>query len=323
MYLAPVFLLVISYVFGELYWLVTGKKEMGVTEKCIVGTFLLLLSFELGNLLSIKTQTSFESLCDIYSIFLLIVVLLAAILLSKDIYKHLYVSEPVDVLPSLAVLAVLLLQFACFFYLMPDLTSDYTLETINTTIESNLIYENHPGMGETFQYGITFRGKLVSLPIFYAYLSTLFTGEKASFLYRAIPIWTLLISYIVYGLWANILFKKENRKKVMIAMFLVGVGIINLSGMFSKNCIFYNQMFRGFRGETIIFTTILPYCVYCIFKLLEDRKNDRWLNIVLALAASVALADYQRGFLPCVISIIVCVLIYLTGKIWRWIKCRQ
>lgn len=323
LYLTPILLLVIAYMYGELVFIIIGDKDSSIAEKCIVGTFLLLITFEIFFAIAMYNSIPFHILCKTYSIFLLLMMILILFALRGRLFKSLLVNNPVNIKPCILVLAMLLIQIACFFVLMPDTNLDQTLETINATIASDAIYSVHPGIGESFNGGMYVRGIFVSLPIFYSYIYSLFDGNTACFVYRAIPSWTLFLSFISYGIWAKFLFNKEEKIEEKISIFLTGLGLLNLSGMFSKDCVFYSQMFRGFRGETISFTVILPYCVYCIIYMINTKTNRKMIYLFLALLAELSIADYEKCFIPTVACVLLCIIIYHINKAWRWFKCRQ
>lgn len=319
LYLAPVFLIVIAYIIGELFSGLFKYKEAILAEKCLLGTFLLAIFFEGFVLLAIKEEIPFKALCIAFSVLLLVIIALCVIFVSKRIYKNLEIKDPIDMGPIAMVVSIFAVQCICFFVFMPDAASDYTVELVNTTLYSNEIYTLNPGTGEVLQ-GMTFRGKIVSLPVFYAYISTLFGGNVSCLIYRAIPIWSLTLNFICYGLWAIYLFKNDERRQIKVAIFLTSLGVLNICGMFSKNCIFYNQMFKGFNGETICFSVIIPYCIYCALYMISNKVNNKWINILLALVCSIALTDYQKGFVPTIIVVLICCSIHLVNRIRRWIK---
>lgn len=333
LYLAPIFLLVIAYLTGEILSTILRDKNSNIAEKCLIGTFALLVIFEGFVLVAQRINLSFNRMCIFYSVLLILIVAINAVFLSKRIYENLVVKEPISIEPIVMIVVIILIQVAGFFILMPDVTADYTLETVNTTIVSDSIYKYNPGTGKVFQNGLTLRGGIVTLPIFYAYLEKVFnhvsisgndfTGNIACLIYRAIPTWGLLLSFICYGTWANYLFKKDKRIQLKVAIFLTGLGLLNICGMFSKNCIFYNQMFRGFRGETICFSVIIPYAIYCLMKMINNKNNVKWINVLLALLCTVMLVDYQKGFVPTVIAILICIAIHFINRLGRWLKCRQ
>ena len=207
-FLLPVYLITASYLCGRtLQGLFEERKNNCLPkagETCLIGMFALLLLWEILVLPAIKLQLSFQVLTQLYSILLLMICARGAITCSRELGKF-RIEKPMDLRSPAAVFAILvfLVQVACYFLFYPDTMNDMTVETVVTTLSSDLIYENHPLMGSTFKYGITFRGKLVSLPLFYAYLK-LITGSRAvSIVYRLAPFMSLLLNYTVYGLWID------------------------------------------------------------------------------------------------------------------------
>ena len=165
-WLLPAFLLFASYLMGSLIKKLLHDSEQRFPEAVLVGTLLMFLLWEFLVLPAIKLVASFTAVSRIYSGLLLAIFILSFIFCNKDIRKQwksvsIHVSEIV-----LALIMLFMIQVAFFLMFVPGTSGDFTVGTVNTTIQSDLIYENHPGMGDTFVYGITFRGKLVSLPLF-------------------------------------------------------------------------------------------------------------------------------------------------------------
>lgn len=322
-YLAPLFLIIISYIMGSL--LCTGVKDKPVhpAEVCIIGTMSVLLLWEAIILPSIKLLASFAVVSVTYSIILIGIVVLSLILARKFIAQNMRVSEPISPVPVIIIGIILGIQIAFFFLFYPDRNYDFTLETVNTTLESDLIYENHPGMGSTFLYGITFRGKIVTFPLFIAYLAKLFPGNVPCLVYRSIPTWTLFCSFMVYGLWAKALFTEDKQGKKKGTFFLLGVGLLNIFGSFSKDCIFYYQMFRGFSGDTFCYTVLIPYAVYRSFQLFYNKKYGSVIYIMMVAMTCLCVTDVKKGFVPMIICMVISGIVALGYRIRRWLKCRQ
>lgn len=323
LYLAPLFLLVISYIFGEITVALFRDDNIVAAEKCLIGTFVLLISFEMFYIPAVYFSIPFHITCRMFSLFLLAVIVLALLFNGKRMAKNIRINNPVDLKPCIHVLLILAIQIICFFVLMPDKTMDQTIETVNMTLASDSFYGNHPGTGEAYTGGMTVRGVFVSLPYFFSYVYSLFEGNTACFVYRAMPMWSLFLSFICYGLWARLLFENEERIDGKISIFLTGLGLLNLSGMFSKDCIFYSQMFRGFRGETICFVMILPYCIYVLLEMICKKNNKKVIYIIMALLAELTIADHEKCFIPTIACILLGIIMCQCVRFWRWIKCRQ
>ncbi|MDE6687072.1 MAG: hypothetical protein K2J95_10195 [Lachnospiraceae bacterium] len=328
-WLLPVFLLFAAYMMGSLIKKLLHDSEQRFSEAVLVGTLLMFLLWEFLVLPAIKIVASFSVVSRIYSGLLLAIFILSFVFCNKEIRKQWKTASFRVSGPALAWGVLFLIQIGCFLMLAPDVSGDFTVETVNTTIQSDLIYENHPGMGDTFVYGITFRGKLVSLPLFYAYLKELFcVGElfpcHASVLvYRMIPIWGLLLSYMVYGLWADVFLGKTDMSRNKRALFFIGLGFINIFGVYSEDSIFYYQMYRGFRGETLVFAVLIPYTIYLCWQIYSNKKYASVIYLLMAGITTLVLTDYQKGFMPFVMVFFICSLIAAGYRVRRWLHCRN
>lgn len=328
-WLLPAFLLFAAYLMGSLIKKLLQDSEQKFPEAVLTGTLLMFLLWEFLVLPAIRLVASFAVVSRIYSGLLLAIFILSFIFCNKEMRKQ---WKTVSVHFSGIILAAVVLfamQIGCFLMLTPDVSGDFTVETVNTTIQSDLIYENHPGMGDTFVYGITFRGKLVSLPLFYAYLKELFSvGElfpchTSVLVYRIIPIWGLMLSYMVYGLWAEVFFGKTEMGRNRAALFFVGLGLINIFGACSEDSIFYYQLYRGFRGETIVFAVLIPYTIYLCWQIYGNKKYASVIYLIMTGITTLILTDYQKGIMPFAMVFSICTMIAAGYWLRRWLHCRN
>lgn len=322
-YFAPLFLMIIAYLLGSLVQAVFRDKNSKLPETILVGTLVMLLLWEAVILPSIKLLASFQIVCKVYSGCLLLLVIISVIAAGKRMTGQLKITRTYDIWPLAGAIGVMVLQVIFIFMLVPNLNRDFTVETVNTTLVSDLIYENHPGMGTTFEYGITFRGKLVTLPLFYAYLVQVFGGTAASVVFRIVPIWMLILNALAYWNLGCHIFKKADNEWNRSCLFVVGIGLLNIFGSFAKNCIFYNQMHRGFRGETMVYGVLLPFSLCLCSRIFVQKDYVNIIYLLLILLASIAVTDYQKGFVPILISIMICLLLSVISKVRRWIRCRK
>ena len=322
-FLMPAFLIFAAYWTGNLVKKVLHDSEKQLPEAVLIGTLLLFLLWELLVLPAIKLLASFSMVTRIYSGILLVLMIVAIVVCGKEL-QELW-GKVRHVKPWMAWMVILLffLQMTCFFILEPDLTGDFTVETINTTLQSDLIYENHPGMGDTFVYGITFRGKLVSLPLFYAYLTRLFSAHASQLAFCVVPIWVLFLSYMAYGLWTEIFFGKSQNKDIKVSLFFIGLAVLNLCASFSEDSIFYYQMYRGFRGETIVFSVLIPYTIYLCWQIYGNKKFISIIYLIMTGVTTLVLTDYQKGLVPFLLVVAITTLIAFGYKVGRWLQCRK
>ena len=322
-YLMPITILTISYFVGSLFQKIVREKDGKVAEACLLGTCLLFLLWESLTMVAIKLVASFALVCKVYGGILLLLVLSSLLVCKKERTQTWRVTKAWKKAPVLTIAVVLILQFVYLCMVYPDCERDFTVETIYTTLNSDLLYENHPGMGSTFVYGITFRGKVVTLPLWYAYLATVFSGEVTHLVYRAIPFWVLLLSYFCYYLWAKILFDKEEKGEEKTALFLGGIGLINLSGSVSGAGLFYQQLTGGFKGEVLAFAVLLPFVVYLCYQIYFCKRYLAILYLSMVLLTAVCVTDVVKGLVSMLIAILISVIIMIGFQAGRWIRCRK
>lgn len=330
-FLLPIYLITASYLCGRvlqgLFKKCKSSEHNNVPalpnagETCLIGMFALLLLWEALVLPAIKLLLSFQLLTQIYSVLLLLICAKGAINCSREQGKYRFAPEQ-NWISTVSVLAFLVFvaQAVSYIFFYPDTNNDATVETVITTLSSDLIYENHPYMGSTFVYGITFRGKLVTLPLFYAYLQLISAGRAVTIVYRVAPFMSLLLNYTVYGIWIEQFTEHSKDRARMKALCFLVLGLLNLSGSFSHDSVFYYLIHKGFRGETIIFGAILPYVLYLCFRIFVHREYRKLLWLVMALAVTVPIADVQRGLLPCGICVVTMLLIVLIWEIGKKVK---
>lgn len=321
--LLPVFLLFLAYLAGILIQKIIGATEGKIQETILIGSMFLFLAWEFLVLPAIKLLASFALVTRVYSIMLLTICTLSVLCCRKEMKMQWTVQKIWLPKAAFVVILLFLLEIGCFIFIMPDVGNDYTVEMVNTTLQSDLIYENHPFMGDTFVYGITFRGKLVSLPLFYAYLTAIFHCHATEVVYRMVPIWVLALSYISYGLWANLFFEKTKYSEWKTVFFYMGLTLLNLFGSFSKQSIFYYQLNRGFLGETIVFSVWIPYGIYLCCNLFGNKKYCSIIYLIMVVLTLLTLVDYEMGLIPFLLILVILSCIALGYRIRRWLRCRN
>ena len=321
--LAPLFCIIIAYFAGEAITFVLRDKRRTVPEKCLLGTFFLLISWELFALPGIRMRASFDYISSLYTGFMLLVMAGAFLASYKRYTEFGLIKGEIRYLSVIAVIIIIALQVVCIFCIQPDTSGDFSAETINVTLTNDSMYEINPMTGREFLSGMTFRGKMVTLPLFYAYIAKLFGYDSITTAYRVIPVWGLYLNMIVYYLWACMLFPDKNKNNNSKTMFLLGVGVLNIAGLFSKNSLFYCILLRGFRGETICYALVVPFIAYACFEAWKHKDYYMYVYVVMALASTCVLADIQVGLMSCAMSLLLCLLIALGYRIRRWIGVRS
>lgn len=300
-FIAPVLLITIAYIIGSLPMKLLTRGDCGPGERSLIGTLFMLLLWECIMLPGIKMLASFDLLCRFYAGILLILVMISIIVCRKDLVKDIVFKNLQLLVPAIILIVLFAVQCAYVLNVYPDIAMDYTAETVNTTLESDLIYENNPYMGDTFVHGITFRGKVVTLPLFYAFLARA-TGLKATVtVFRMVPIWVLLLSMIAFGLLGKVMFPSKEKQPLY---FVIGMGILNLFGVFSRNCSFFYSMRKGFAGETFLTAVLLPIQLYAMVKLGAGKDKSKFILLGILLLTSLVVVDITKGLMMLGLSMV-------------------
>ncbi|MCH5270404.1 MAG: hypothetical protein J1E83_06600 [Lachnospiraceae bacterium] len=175
---------------------------------------------------------------------------------------------------------MIILQIVWYYWIQtPYLKYDITGEIVQTMLASDSIYEVNPLTGQAFDVGMPMRLKILVLPTLFASVCR-WTGLSAmTICYSVAPGIVLLLSYTVYLGWAEYLFPKEGKKRMLFLLFAV---FIYQFGAYSRPMDGYSLFFGGFQGEAFRTGIILPYALLCCLR-------GRWKGVVLCLLAEVCM----------------------------------
>lgn len=192
---------------------------------------------------------------------------------------------------------IVLFQIIWNFYMhSPYVTGDITLETVQTILATDTVYQYNPLTGEAFTMGMPSRLKLLVLPVLYAAVAE-WTGLPAqTVVCEWIPMVVLCLSYLVYAGWGKLLFP-ENRENQ--CRFLLFVAVLYQFGAYAPLSDGMRALQAGFTGESIRALVLLPYVLLsCVQK--------KWLQAVLGVLAEACIVWTLYG-LGYSVLIILCV----------------
>lgn len=322
-YLAPLFLLALAYVYGTLLKIVTRDDDDRISESCIIGTFLIIVMWEAGVLITSEIGIGFSDYCRIFSIVLAVVFVLALFFGRKRMLAKLDIQKCIDIVPIIIVGLALIVVFACFFMFHPDTKYDYSVETVNTLISTDTIFDYDYSTGQKLASSVDIIERFNAETTFFAYLTSLFSSKSTIVVYRGIPMWIICLSLMIYVLWAEMFFGKSEKKKRQTAMFLAGVATVNICGAFSENSIFYYQMFKGFSAETLEFCIIIPFVIYECFCLFSNKRIRGIIYILIAGLAGVSACGPVIGLIPMAMCICISFLVLLGFRLRRYLRWKQ
>lgn len=167
------------------------------------------------------------------------------------------------------------------------LRGDMTVETVNSFLEDNRIYQVNPMTGEPYTLGMPMRLKMLCLPSFYGILSALFHLSAQQVVWIAAPIMTLVYSCLAYSLLARVFFPDSREKQ---ACFMILVGILYLAGDYMYGLDGFGVMHSGFRGVAIRAVVLLPYTLASVC-----RKHIKLTFLCILAEACIVWTLYGMG----------------------------
>lgn len=192
---------------------------------------------------------------------------------------------------------MIILQMVWYYWMQtPYLKYDITGEFVQTMLAADSIYEVNPLTGQAFSVGMPLRLKILVLPTLFASVCR-WTGLSAmTICYSVVPGIVLLLSYTVYLGWAEYLFPKERKKRILFLLFTV---CIYQFGAYSRPMDGYSLFFGGFQGEAFRTGVILPYALLCCLR-------GRWKGVLLCLLAEVCVVWTFYGLGYAAVTAVLC-----------------
>lgn len=183
-------------------------------------------------------------------------------------------------------------------------TGDMTVETVESFLQMNAVYEVNPLTGRAYTAGIPLRIQILCLPTFYGVLCNIFGIAGADLVWKYIPVLVLFLSYSAYWLIAGALFDKEEEKDKRW-IFMVFVALLFCVGDYAYGMDGFGILHSGYQGVVIRNMVLVPYA----FALTLRHK---WLpaGLVVLAEACITWTFYGLG----------ASLLVLIGMavIWRW-----
>lgn len=219
------------------------------------------------------------------------------------------------------VLFVTLLFIGAQLYLameyMPAVYSDDItyITIVNDMAEKNVFYGFR--LWDGYETGsINIKQVLTS---YYAYCAVLAQNSSIHPLVLCktiLPVIYILIYYLIWNLFATIIFESNGEKRSYFMMFM---SAITMFAEFSQYTLSKRIMLYSWNGKTVLFALILPVVVLCCLTMFEfDRVNRFQLILITVLSFSgIATSLSSLFFMP----IIICIFSFITLIKTKKIRC--
>jgi len=274
-------------------------------DKILTGFLLLIGVAEVANLGAVVLKRPFE---DSVRLFLggTVILILAVFLLHGLLRKRIAAAERKRVvwseLPKRVKAGYLLFTLIVLFQIgllamggRIYTVGDMTVETVNTMLQTNTVYQVNPMTGQAYDLGMPMRLKILCLPTFYTILCRIFSASALTMVGRILPICVLLLAYLTYGTLAEAFFPGDRWKKVI---FMILVGILIQFGDYMYGMEGFGLLSAGYRGVTIRMAILMPYTISLILR-------KKWWLVPLCILVEACIVWTLYGCGACLLGAIV------------------
>lgn len=313
-------LIIIPFFVGQPVRKIIDHDGKGVADTYICGVMTMFVVSGILHFVVMFTSRPFSDYLNFYPIVIITLAFAGLVLTAWDIkrnnaeysvkarmiafFKSWFKSKELQFFSGLTLMVIVICILRIIMEI-PDVTGDFTLETIRTTLYTDSIYQYDSLTGKLLEEGMPIRQQILTMPFFLAFLSEFFEVPITDVLYKVVPCYVLLISVLVYSRYAGTLFvkKKENQ---MIFVFVISFML--LVGDYARMTPAALMLHQGFTGYALCAGVIIPFAVY-------SCMNKKWLMACLCVAAETFLIWTTYGLGYCVLVIIIFVLLEFVGKL--------
>ncbi|MCR5756020.1 MAG: hypothetical protein K6G30_14565 [Acetatifactor sp.] len=285
------------------------ENKLTRADKILIGFLLIIGLSEVANLVAIVLHKPFSAGIRLFIAACVILMIAVIFLPAKETHRIALTGQGKIV--HLAFIALFLLQL---LYILQGKNvydgGDLTVETVNTMLTTDTIYQINPLTGQAFAQGMPMRLKIISLPMLYAFLCRVIPLESYFIIQQLVPAIVLALAYFAYSALAEALFAEDTWKQ---SVFLLCVAILISFGDYMYGMEGFGVLHAGYRGATIRMAVIVPY----LFSLLIRRNR---IGIVLCILAEACIVWTFYGMGACVLITFFYV---ACGRIWRKLSERR
>lgn len=326
-------LVIVPLLLGTLGNLFIKGKKNRIPTTYVTGLFALFLVFEGAVIVALKLDLSFSMLVNLFSISLLFICGATVILGRGRLHmvkvwkkiRNSFTGQKRNVIILCILMGILFAaQIVVIFHFSPIVQEDNTMEIVQTTLTTNSIHTYNAMTGQVSANGITIQGKFMVLPLFYAYMCRVFQMDPGVFLYRIVPVWILMLSYLVSIHLAEQVFKTEDGKADVFAsiIFVLLYSVLLLFGDFLFTTISYRIFHCAWAGETIVVAIVLPFLISQCMRLKNEIRVSL-LQIGISVITVFILVSLQKGITYLTLTGIMMLLVFLITKVRRPKTCKN
>lgn len=173
-------------------------------------------------------------------------------------------------------------------------SGDMTVETVESFLETDGIYQVNPLTGQGYELGVPLRIRILGLPTLYGIFCRIFGLRAVELVWRLVPLFVLFLCYLAFWTLAKALFveEKDREKRLLFltitaAVICVGDYLYGMDGFGLLHC--------GYRGVTIRNMVLMPYTFGLALR-------HRWRSVFLCILAEACLVWTLYGMGACLLA---------------------
>lgn len=160
------------------------------------------------------------------------------------------------------------------------LQGDMMVETVNSFLQIDRIYQVNPMTGEAYSVGLPLRIRILGLPTLYTFLCKVLGAAPDFLVWSMIPGAVCFFSYCSFASLAEGLFPQKRKRRLL---FLVLVSLLFFCGSYAYGMDGFGLLYCGWRGVTIRNLILLPYTLSLCLR----KRYQETLLCILAEACIV------------------------------------
>lgn len=195
--------------------------------------------------------------------------------------KPVKISE--RVLLSIAVLLVAVQMAVAMIMVHHDADDSFYVASASTAVYTDTIFAYNPYTGNPYRQ-LPSRYVLSPFPIYEAILTRLVGVEVPYLVYTIFPVFMIGLAYLVYWLWADLLFCGDRKQQALFMIFISAVQVFSNYSVYTAGTFL---LLRIWQGKAVLAGILLPATAYMCARLMaREPKGGGWpVLFCLQLAA--------------------------------------
>ena len=152
-----------------------------------------------------------------------------------------------------------------------DADDSFYVAMASTSVYTDSIFQYNPYTGSIYK-NLPSRYVLSPFPVYEAILTELVGVDVPYFVYTVFPVFMILLAYLVYGLWAELLFGTDRKQR---ALFLIFISVVQIFSNYSVYTAGTFLLLRIWQGKAVLAGILLPAVAYMCARLMGRRQKGR------------------------------------------------